>query len=96
MKKTADGAAAGGKKHRHRQPCFDEHVGADPRVRGSAGIRLCGVLREGRPRQPAEGRYLLPIYIDELLHADKVSVKVLPTHDKWFGVTHAEDKADCH
>ena len=36
--------------------------------------------------------YLLPIYIDELLHADKVSVKVLPTHDKWFGVTYAEDK----
>ena len=28
----------------------------------------------------------------ELLHADKVSVKVLPTHDKWFGVTYAEDK----
>ena len=24
--------------------------------------------------------------------ADKVSVKVLPTHDKWFGVTYAEDK----
>ena len=37
-------------------------------------------------------QYLLPIYIDELLHADKVSVKVLPTHDKWFGVTYAEDK----
>ena len=25
--------------------------------------------------------------------ADKVSVKVLPTHDKWFGVTYAADKA---
>ena len=24
--------------------------------------------------------------------ADKVSVKVLPTHDKWFGVTYKEDK----
>ena len=30
--------------------------------------------------------------LTELLHADKVSVKVLPTHDKWFGVTYAEDK----
>jgi len=36
--------------------------------------------------------YLLPIYIDELLHKDTVSVKVLPTPDKWFGVTYKEDK----
>lgn len=36
--------------------------------------------------------YLLPIYIDELLHAGTVSVKVLPTPDKWFGVTYKEDK----
>ena len=41
---------------------------------------------------PLKAEYLLPIYIDELLHAGKVSVKVLPTHDKWFGVTYAEDK----
>ena len=44
------------------------------------------------PANPLKAEYLLPIYIDELLHADKVSVKVLPTHDKWFGVTYAEDK----
>ncbi len=36
--------------------------------------------------------YLLPIYIDELLHKGIVSVKVLPTNDKWFGVTYKEDK----
>lgn len=36
--------------------------------------------------------YLLPIYIDELLHDNKVSVSVLPTSDKWFGVTYKEDK----
>ena len=36
--------------------------------------------------------YLLPIYIDELLQAGKVSVKVLDTNDKWFGVTYKEDK----
>ena len=44
------------------------------------------------PANPLKAEYLLPIYIDELLHAGKVSVKVLPTHDKWFGVTYAEDK----
>ncbi len=39
-----------------------------------------------------KGEYLLPIYIDELLQADQVSVKVLETQDKWFGVTYKEDK----
>lgn len=39
-----------------------------------------------------KAEYLLPIYIDELLQAGKVSVKVLETADKWFGVTYKEDK----
>ena len=30
--------------------------------------------------------------IDRLLHDGKAAVKVLPTPDKWFGVTYAEDK----
>lgn len=36
--------------------------------------------------------YLLPITIDDLLQKGQVSVKVLSTPDKWFGVTYAEDK----
>lgn len=36
--------------------------------------------------------YLLPIYINELLHKGEISVKVIPTEDKWFGVTYKEDK----
>jgi hypothetical protein len=43
---------------------------------------------------PLKAEYLLPIYIDELLQAGRVSVKVLDTKDKWFGVTYKEDKAD--
>ena len=39
-----------------------------------------------------KAEYLLPIYIDELLQQGKVSVKVLETKDKWFGVTYKEDK----
>ena len=39
-----------------------------------------------------KAEYLLPIYIDELLQAGKVSVKVLDSHDTWFGVTYKEDK----
>ncbi len=39
-----------------------------------------------------KGEYLIPVYIGELLEQGKVSVKVLETSDKWFGVTYAEDK----
>ena len=50
------------------------------------------IFEKAEPANPLKAEYLLPIYIDELMHAGKVSVKVLPTHDKWFGVTYAEDK----
>lgn len=39
-----------------------------------------------------KAEYLLPMFIDELIKAGKVSVKVLSTKDKWFGVTYKEDK----
>lgn len=36
--------------------------------------------------------YLLPIIIDKLLKENRATVKLLETHDKWFGVTYKEDK----
>lgn len=39
-----------------------------------------------------KAEYLLPIYIDQLLKKGEVTVKVLETQDKWFGVTYQEDK----
>lgn len=48
---------------------------------------------EGSAKEnPLKAEYLLPIYIGQLLKEDKVSVKVLETKDKWFGVTYKEDK----
>lgn len=48
-------------------------------------------IEKGSERE-MKAEYLLPIYIDELLKKGKVSVKVLKTSDKWFGVTYKEDK----
>ncbi|MBQ8683925.1 MAG: nucleotidyltransferase [Clostridia bacterium] len=39
-----------------------------------------------------KAEYLLPIHIGGLLRDNQVSVKVLSTPDKWFGVTYKEDK----
>lgn len=39
-----------------------------------------------------KAEYLLPGCIDELIQNGQVSVRVLESHDKWFGVTYKEDK----
>lgn len=39
-----------------------------------------------------KSEYLLPIVIDGLIKSGKASVKVLPIHDKWYGVTYQEDR----
>ena len=44
------------------------------------------------PSAPLKAEYLLPIYISEMLSENKITVKVLPTDDEWFGVTYKEDK----
>ena len=51
-----------------------------------------GAAVEGKAIDPLKAEYLLPIYIGELLEKNAVTVQVLPTHDKWFGVTYKEDK----
>ena len=39
-----------------------------------------------------KAEYLLPKIIGQLLEDEKVQVKVLKSHDQWFGVTYKEDK----
>lgn len=92
IEKTADGAAAEG------IPLNPESI---------ASMNMWGVtpafiemLEDGfqnflnnLSENPLKTEFLLPIFIDELLKEKKVSVKVLPTHDQWFGVTYKEDKA---
>lgn len=49
-------------------------------------------FREDVPENPLKAEYLLPTFIGGMLRQDKCTVKVLPTTDKWFGVTYKEDK----
>ncbi len=41
---------------------------------------------------PLKAEYLLPIYIGQLLRENQITVQVLQTNEKWFGVTFREDK----
>jgi len=47
-------------------------------------------LKDNSENPKAE--YMLPEVVGALLRKKKASVKVLPTNDKWFGVTYKEDK----
>ena len=38
-----------------------------------------------------KAEYLLPDVVDGLIKSGRGAVKVLPSHDKWFGVTYKED-----
>ena len=49
-------------------------------------------FRQEVPANPQKAEYLLPTLIGALLRQDKCTVEVLPTQDKWFGVTYKEDK----
>ena len=49
-------------------------------------------FREDVPGNPAKAEYLLPTLIGGMLCREQCTVKVLPTTDKWFGVTYKEDK----
>lgn len=44
------------------------------------------------PEGNVKAEYLLPTVIDNMLKSGKATVKVIPTQDKWFGVTYKEDK----
>jgi dTDP-glucose pyrophosphorylase len=39
-----------------------------------------------------DAEYFLPDVIDDLLKEEKASVKVLSTNERWFGVTHRQDR----
>ncbi|MBE6630170.1 MAG: nucleotidyltransferase [Ruminococcaceae bacterium] len=56
-------------------------------------------LKDGFPRFLAgieegdlKAEYFLPSVVDGMVKSGKATVRVLPTHDRWFGVTYQEDK----
>lgn len=51
-------------------------------------IKFLGNVPEGE----LKAEFLVPVHIGELIKAGEVSVEMLRTTDKWFGVTYKEDK----
>lgn len=55
-------------------------------------VRFPRFLAEDMPKNPEKAEMFLPGTIGQMLIEHKVSVKVLHTTDRWFGVTYAADK----
>lgn len=54
--------------------------------------RFPAFLDKALAENPLKGEYFLPGVVDQLIQAQKASVRVLTSHDKWYGVTYKEDK----
>ena len=44
------------------------------------------------PEDRLKAEFQLPSVIDSLIHTGRASVRVLPVHEKWYGVTYHEDR----
>ena len=87
--KTADGAEAEGKKLDLDSLVSMNFWGLTP--------QYMDMLKEGfveflaQNEDMTKGEFLIPEHIGQLLKKKKVSVRVLKTEDRWFGMTYQED-----
>ena len=63
-----------------------------PSIVKEFGIALDDFFANKVELNPLKAECFIPIEVDNLLKADKATVKVLSSKDKWFGVTYKEDK----
>lgn len=92
IEKTANGAAADGKEIDADSYVSMNMWGLTPEFLPVLEQGFVDFFEKEQPGNPLKAEYLLPIIIGQLLRENKVSVKVLETDDKWFGVTYKEDK----
>lgn len=65
--------------------------GFHPSVMVEIENRFAPWLRENLPLNPLKCEYFLPLIPNQLLEEKKATVRVLPTTEKWYGVTYAQD-----
>ena len=60
---------------------------------GELEKRFPSALKDIIENDPIKGEFYIPIVTSDLVNEGKARVKVLPSNDKWFGVTNKEDRA---
>lgn len=91
--KTADGAEADGKVIDVNSLVFMNMWGLTPDFLDVLDEGFKEFFEKEVPGNPLKAKYLIPIFIGELLEQGKMSVKVLKTNDTWYGMIYHEDVA---
>ena len=90
--KTAAGPAAGDLQLNSNGLVSMNMWGLTPGFMDTLAEGFRSFFRETVKENPLKAEFLIPVFIGQLLREGTVSVKVLETRDKWFGVTYAEDR----
>ncbi len=67
-------------------------MGFAPGFLEQLGAQFPAFFENDLPGNPMKAEFLLPRCVDTLLHAHKLTVQVLTSADRWYGVTYAADK----
>jgi NDP-sugar pyrophosphorylase family protein len=65
--------------------------GFQPGMLGEIEERFAGFLEKNLPVNPLKCEYFLPSVPDRLIREGRGAVRVLPTREKWYGVTYRDD-----
>ena len=66
--------------------------GFTPALMKELDDRFPAFLDKALKEHPLKGEYLIPRTVGDLVNEGKATVRILPSEDKWFGVTYHEDK----
>lgn len=65
--------------------------GFQPEILNDIEAQLTDFWRDTLPGAPLKAEYFLPAVPNALIRQGRASVAVLPTHEKWYGVTYRDD-----
>ncbi|MCH4208203.1 MAG: nucleotidyltransferase [Solobacterium sp.] len=68
--------------------------GFTPKIFDECEVVFDQFIRKGIEENPMKCEHVIPTAIGQLVNEKKCSVKMLSSHDQWFGVTYKEDKPD--
>lgn len=91
IRKTPEGAEADGTAIDIDSPVSMNMWGFRPEYLQQLEQGFRDFFRKEVPENPLKSEFLIPIHVGDLLEADDISVKVLPTDDTWYGMTYKED-----
>ena len=90
--KTPNGAKSGDTEIDPESYASMNMFGFTPEFIGRLEDGFKEFFKTAAKENPLKAEFLIPIYAGQLLREKKITMKVLETSDKWFGVTYKEDK----